>query len=129
MACPEHLSGPEAAALPLCGLTAWRALVTKAGVINYSIAERLEGGEVDGEGEGGNTYDGTGKNLLVTGIGGGVALMVLLFAVSMGVRVWVSSGEGGKVERARGLGACGGVGYREGGWERKVCTYVFCVCV
>ena len=29
--CPAHLSSAEAAALPLTGLTAWRALVTKSG--------------------------------------------------------------------------------------------------
>ena len=31
MPCPAHLSGAEAAALPLCGLTAWRALMSKSG--------------------------------------------------------------------------------------------------
>jgi len=93
---PEHLSDVEAAALPLTGLTAWRAVVTKAG-----------------------RHAGAGCQVLVTGIGGGVALMALAFARARGARVWVSSGEAGKVERARReLGAEGGVVYREVGWER-----------
>ena len=29
--CPGHLDGAEGAALPLTGLTAWRALVTRSG--------------------------------------------------------------------------------------------------
>ncbi|MCJ1431653.1 hypothetical protein MMC27_001008 [Xylographa pallens] len=104
-ACPAHLSGAEAAALPLTGLTGWRALVTKSGLI---------------ESNGNGIYSGQGKNLLVTGIGGGVALMVLLFAVQMGVRVWVTSGEAGKIAKARELGAEGGVSYKEKGWEKEL---------
>ena len=90
------MSDAEAAALPLCGLTAWRALVVKSG---NCVA---------------------GRNLLVTGIGGGVALMVLKFAVAMGMNVWVTSGEEGKLEWARELGAKGGVSYKEVGWEKKL---------
>ncbi|MCJ1400356.1 hypothetical protein MMC11_003561 [Xylographa trunciseda] len=104
-ACPPHLSGAEAAALPLTGLTGWRALVTKSGLVENS---------------GNGTYSGEGKNLLVTGIGGGVALMVLLFAVQMGVRVWVTSGDLNKITKARELGAIGGVNYREKGWEKEL---------
>lgn len=88
----------EAAALPLTGLTAWRAVVTKGG---WHAAD--------------------GCNVLVTGIGGGVALMALAFARAKGARVWVTSGEEGKMERARReLGACGGVSYREEGWEKRL---------
>ncbi len=94
--CPEHLTDEEAAALPLCGLTAWRALVGKSG---NAVA---------------------GRNILVTGIGGGVALMVLAFGVAMGCNVFVTSGDQGKIERAVKLGAKGGVSYREEGWEKKV---------
>ncbi|KAL9119042.1 MAG: hypothetical protein Q9187_004405 [Circinaria calcarea] len=94
--CPRHLSGPEAAALPLVGLTAWRALVGKSGAA------------------------GEGSHILITGIGGGVALMVLLFAVKMGVRAWVTSGDDGKISKAKVLGAMGGVNYKEDGWERKL---------
>ena len=93
---PSHLSSAEAAALPLTGLTAWRALVTKSG---NAVA---------------------GANILITGIGGGVALMALLFAVKMGVKIWVTSGEEAKVTRANGLGAKGGIVYKEEGWEEKL---------
>ena len=94
--CPEHLSDEEAAALPLTGLTAWRAFFTKSG-----NAVR-------------------GRNIFVTGIGGGVALMVLLFAVAAGCNVWVSSGNQEKIDRAVRLGAKGGVDYKEEGWEKKL---------
>ncbi|KAJ5679180.1 hypothetical protein N7462_007424 [Penicillium macrosclerotiorum] len=80
---PEHLSDAEAAALPLTGLTGWRALVSKAG-------DR-------------NSQDGAA--VLVTGIGGGVALMV-------------SSQE--KIQKAIELGASGGVSYKEEGWDKKL---------
>ncbi|KAI0175900.1 NAD(P)-binding protein [Hypoxylon sp. FL1284] len=97
---PPHLSAHEAAALPLVGLTGWRALVTKA----------LRG-RVD---------DAAGRNVLVTGIGGGVALSVLQFAAAMGCNVFVTSGDLAKLERARRLGAAGGVSYREPDWDRKL---------
>ena len=57
---PAHLSPAEAAALPLTGLTGWRALMSKSG-----NAE-------------------AGRNILITGIGGGVALNVLQFVIGMG---------------------------------------------
>lgn len=98
--------------------------MTKSGVVDVN--------EVGGEGDkGGKVYSGIdgesgqARNLLVTGVGGGVALAVLGFALSMGVRVWVTSGEGEKIERARGLGAEGGVIYREKGWEKSVSGQLF----
>lgn len=93
---PPHLTPAQAAAFPLCGLTAWRALVTKSG-----NAER-------------------GRNILVTGIGGGVALMVLQFAVALGCNVYVTSGDEAKIEKAKKLGAKGGVSYRSEGWEKEL---------
>ncbi len=99
---PPHLGDAEAAALPLTGLTAWRALVGKVG------RRRL----------------GEGRRLLVTGIGGGVALMALMFAKEMGTEVWVTSGSEEKIERAVKLGARGGVDYHEAGWERKLLALV-----
>ena len=54
---PPHLTWIESAALPLAGLTAWRAVVTRA---------QLHAGE----------------RVLVTGIGGGVALFALQFALA-----------------------------------------------
>lgn len=93
---PEHLSDAEAAALPLTGLTAWRALITKSG-----NAE-------------------PGRNVLVTGIGGGVALMVLLFAVAKGCNVFVTSSSVEKINRAKSLGAKGGVVYIDEGWPKTL---------
>ncbi|KAF7511978.1 hypothetical protein GJ744_003211 [Endocarpon pusillum] len=95
---PTHLADAEAAALPLTGLTAWRALMVKVGPAKL----------------------GTGTRLLVTGIGGGVALMALTFAVAMGTEVWVTSGSEDKIQRAVQLGARGGLSYREDGWEKKL---------
>lgn len=93
---PKHLSPAEAAALPLTGLTAWRALVTKSG-----NAEK-------------------GRNILVTGIGGGVALMALIFGVSKECNVYVSSGSQEKIDKAMELGAKGGVNYKEEKWEKTL---------
>ncbi|KAF2760675.1 alcohol dehydrogenase [Pseudovirgaria hyperparasitica] len=93
---PSHLSDVEAAALPLAGLTAWRAFASKSG-----NAE-------------------AGRNILVTGIGGGVALMVLMFASAAGCNVYVSSGDEAKLTKAKDIGAQGGVNYREDGWEKKL---------
>ena len=95
---PGHLSDAEAAAMPLTGLTAWRALVSKAG-------EK-------------NSRDGAA--ILITGIGGGVALMALRFAVARGAHVFVTSSSPEKVQKAVELGATGGVNYKEDGWEKKL---------
>ncbi|EER29146.1 hypothetical protein D8B26_000428 [Coccidioides posadasii str. Silveira] len=95
---PEHLSDVEAAALPLTGLTAWRALVTKAGDKNSKA----------------------GAAVLITGIGGGVALMALRFAVARGADVYVTSSSEEKLRQATELGARGGVNYKEDGWDKKL---------
>jgi NADPH:quinone reductase-like Zn-dependent oxidoreductase len=88
---PAHLSWEEAAALPLAGLTAWRALVGRA---------RLSPGD----------------RVLITGVGGGVALFALQIAVASGNEVWVTSGSDEKIARALALGARGGFRYDAEGW-------------
>lgn len=93
---PEHLSPAEGAALPLVGLTGWRALVTKSG--NAEM----------------------GRNILVTGIGGGVALQVLQFGVALGCNIYVTSGDEAKIEKAKKMGAAGGVSYKTDGWEKAL---------
>ncbi|KAL2872823.1 putative alcohol dehydrogenase [Aspergillus lucknowensis] len=95
---PEHLSDAEAAAVPLAGLTGWRALVVKAGEQN----------------------SGKGASVLITGIGGGVALFALLFAVARGADVYVTSSSEEKIKKSIELGAKGGVNYKENGWEKKL---------
>jgi zinc-binding alcohol dehydrogenase/oxidoreductase len=92
---PEHLTWEQAAALPLAGLTAWRALFTRCGLRR-------------------------GERVLVSGIGGGAALFALGFAVAAGAEVWVTSGSGEKIERAVALGAQGGANYREAEWDKQL---------
>lgn len=99
---PAHLTDAEAAALPLAGLTAWRALVSKAGVRDA----RANGGT------------GSGDAVLITGIGGGVALAALQFAVARGASVVVTSSSPAKIEAAVRMGALGGVDYRQRGWAK-----------
>lgn len=95
---PAHLNDLEAAALPLAGLTAWRAVMNKAEIAN----------------------EAAGKKILITGIGGGVALMALAFATAAGAKVWVTSSSQDKIDLAKNLGAKGGVNYRQSGWEKTL---------
>lgn len=88
---PEHLTREEAAALPLSGLTAYRALFTKA---------RLRPGE----------------KVLITGIGGGTALLALQLALGFHAKVYVTSSSKDKIEKAMALGAVGGFNYNEPTW-------------
>jgi zinc-binding alcohol dehydrogenase/oxidoreductase len=92
---PARLSWEEAAALPLAGLTAYRALVSRA---------RIR----------------TGETVLVIGIGGGVATIALRLARAAGCRVLVTSSSDEKIARARELGAAGGVNYTGGDWPAAV---------
>ncbi|MFD7156112.1 zinc-binding dehydrogenase [Kribbella sp. NPDC059898] len=88
---PHGLSWPEAAALPLVGLTTYRALFSRA---------RLQRGE----------------SLLVLGAGGGVATMAVSLAAAAGCRVVVTSSSEDKIARARELGAVDGVRYDDPAW-------------
>ena len=77
---PDALSFEEAAAFPLVFETAYRMLVTKAGL-------------------------GPGETVFVWGIGGGVASAALVLAKTLGARVIVTSSSEQKLARARELGA------------------------
>jgi len=92
---PAHLSWSEAAALPLGGLTAYRALFTRG---------QLKAGE----------------KVLIHGVGGGVALFGLQFALAAGAEVYVTSGSEEKIERAVEMGARKGIRYREEGWAQTI---------
>ena len=96
---PAHLTWVEAAALPLAGLTAYRALFARA---------QLRAGE----------------KVLVSGIGGGVALFALQYAVAQGAEVWVTSSSADKIARAVALGAKGGFDYTRDGWTGGVAAQV-----
>ena len=92
---PDVLSFESAAAIPLASLTAYRALVSRA---------QLRPGET----------------VLVTGIGGGVSSFALAIAKKLGARVFVTSGSDAKLERARQLGADGGVNYHSQDWAKEI---------
>ncbi|HJN13421.1 MAG TPA: zinc-binding dehydrogenase [Pirellulaceae bacterium] len=92
---PAHLSWQEAAALPLAGVAAWRAVFSQGG---------LEANE----------------SILITGIGGGVATFALQFAVAVRADVWVTSSKPKKIERAVELGAKGGFDYTDEDWAKRL---------
>ena len=77
---PERLDWYQAAAFPLSTLTAWRMLVTRAGLR-------------------------PGQTVLIHGIGGGVSLVSMQIALAVGARVLVTSSSDRKLERARRMGA------------------------
>jgi NADPH:quinone reductase-like Zn-dependent oxidoreductase len=84
---PESISNEEAAAYTLCALTAWRMVVTRAKVQ-------------------------PNDEVLIWGIGGGVALAALAIVKQIGARSWVTSSSDEKLARARELGATETVNYR-----------------
>jgi len=92
---PLHLTFEEAAALPLAGVTAYRALFTKCGLQ-------------------------PGERVLVTGIGGGVALFAAQFAIAGGAEVWVTSGTDEKIALAKDLGVTGGINYKSADWGKEL---------
>lgn len=94
---PEHLTSTQAAAIGLAGVTAYRALVSKC-------------------------KPQEGENLLVSGIGGGVALFVLQFGLALGLNVYVTSSDQEKINQAIALGAKGGVLYTSQDFESELKT-------
>jgi len=92
---PSHLSHEEAAAIPLGALTAYRALVTRGQVRE-------------------------GETVVVPGIGSGVATFVVQMATALGARVFVTSGSDEKIEKAKELGAEGGVNYNSEDWSKEL---------
>ena len=85
---PAHLSWEQSAAVPLAGLTAWRAVVTQAEVK-------------------------AGQTVLVTGAGSGVSTFAIQWASALGAEVYVTSGSEEKIDKAKSIGATGGVSYRQ----------------
>jgi NADPH:quinone reductase-like Zn-dependent oxidoreductase len=83
---PVGFTWEEAAALPLAGLTAYRALFSRGGLR-------------------------AGETLLVLGAGSGVSTLAVQLGVQAGARVLVTSSSDAKIERARELGAEDGVNY------------------
>jgi NADPH:quinone reductase-like Zn-dependent oxidoreductase len=79
-AIPASIPADVAAAFTLATLTAWRMVTTRAGVQ-------------------------AGDEVLIWGIGGGVAIAALQICKYLGAHVWVTSSSDMKLERARALGA------------------------
>ena len=92
---PAHLTWEQAAALPLAGLTAYRALFVKANAKK-------------------------GNKVLVTGAGSGTGTLAVQWAVAAGCEVFVTSGSGEKIERAKQLGARAGVNYHAQDWAEQL---------
>ena len=92
---PEHLSLKAAAAFPLAGLTAFRALFSR-GNLN------------------------TNHKVLINGIGGGVAQFAFQFALAAGAEVYVTSGNAEKLEKAISMGAKSGVNYKAEHWVKDL---------
>jgi zinc-binding alcohol dehydrogenase/oxidoreductase len=92
---PAHLNWQQAAALPLAGITAFRALFTRG---------RLQKND----------------QVLITGIGGGVALMALQWAVAAGAMVYVTSSNEAKLAKAKTLGAVGTANYTQADWHKQL---------
>ncbi|MBU3740706.1 MAG: zinc-binding dehydrogenase [Candidatus Kapabacteria bacterium] len=92
---PTHCTDVQAAALPLGGVTAYRALMVR-GALQPN------------------------ETVVITGIGGGVATLAMQMALAAGARVFVTSGSDTKIERAKQLGAAGGVNYHDDAWPKKL---------
>jgi NADPH:quinone reductase-like Zn-dependent oxidoreductase len=90
---PGHLTVEEGATLPCAGVTAWHALVEHAKIVS-------------------------GQTVLVQGTGG-VSILGLQLAHTMGVQVLVTSSSDDKLARAKELGAVHGINYRSTpDWEK-----------
>jgi NADPH:quinone reductase-like Zn-dependent oxidoreductase len=92
---PTHLDWEQAAAIPLAGLTAYRALFTKG------KAKK-------------------GDKILIVGAGSGTGVFALQYAVAAGCHVFVTTGSGEKIEQARLLGASAGVSYKAQDWAEQL---------
>jgi NADPH:quinone reductase-like Zn-dependent oxidoreductase len=92
---PKHLSWEQAAALPLAGLTAYRALFKQG---------RLQ----------------SSQTVVITGIGGGVACIALQFAIAAGATAIVTSSSQAKIDKALTIGAKAGFLYTTEGYASQV---------
>jgi len=92
---PLHLDLSQAAALPLAGVTAYRALFKKA---------KLKSND----------------NVLITGTGGGVASLALQLAIKVTPNVFVTSSDDEKILRAVTFGAKAGANYNNNDWADKL---------
>jgi NADPH:quinone reductase-like Zn-dependent oxidoreductase len=94
---PEGFSWEEAAAFPLVFLTAWRMLISKAAIK-------------------------PGEDMLILGIGGGVATAVLQIVKAIGLRAFVTSSSDDKLQHAQKLGADAVINYKTQDFAREIRT-------
>ncbi|MFQ3213333.1 MAG: zinc-binding alcohol dehydrogenase/oxidoreductase [Marivirga sp.] len=88
---PEHLTAVQAAALPLAGMTAFRAL------FHHGQLKK-------------------GQKVLISGVGGGVAQFAFQFALAAGAEVFVTSSDQKKREKCIQLGAKAAFDYHLEDW-------------
>ncbi|KAF8802847.1 NAD(P)-binding protein [Phlegmacium glaucopus] len=94
---PEHLDDVHIAAWPVGGLTAWRAVA-----VNAQVQQ--------------------GQNVLITGIGGGVAVIAMQICLAKGANIYVTSGSLEEIQRAISLGAEGGANYKDKNWPAQIAS-------
>lgn len=92
---PEYLSDAEAAALPLAGLTAYNALMNK-----------------------GHAHED--MNILISGVGGGVAQMAFQYALALGAKVWVTSSKSDVLDQCVKMGASGRNNYKRPDYHKEL---------
>jgi zinc-binding alcohol dehydrogenase/oxidoreductase len=93
---PPRLTDDQAAAIPLGGLTAYRAVFTRGRCTKDDV-------------------------VLIPGVGGGVQTFALLFAKSAGARTIVTSSSDSKLARATALGADVAINYKTSeNWSKEV---------
>lgn len=93
---PEYLSDIEAAALPLAGVTAFRALFSRGDL-------------------------GYGEKILIAGAGGGVSSIGIKMALAAGAEVFVNSSSDEKIKKAISWGCQAGWNYKENADWAKDC--------
>ncbi len=90
---PRHLDWAETAAIPVAGITAFRSVMVQG---------RLQ----------------AGQKVLITGIGGGVAVFACQIALAAQATVTVTSSQESKLEKAIGMGAAAGFNYKKESWAK-----------
>ncbi|SGZ32348.1 BQ5605_C040g11860 [Microbotryum silenes-dioicae] len=135
--CPAHLTKGgkqgwcEAAAVPLGGLTAYRSVRTfERFVGNHPSSALTRCSSFSTSAVFTKAKVEKGHNVLITGIGGGVAITALQFCVAAVLaseidlisasRRQVSSSSEQKIQRAVELGAKGGINYKDATWTKQL---------
>ncbi|KAF9014298.1 hypothetical protein BDQ17DRAFT_1342466 [Cyathus striatus] len=88
------------------GILGGGALPPKGTFTEYVVVERIKAAIVYANVE-------AGQHVLITGIGGGVALIAMQICIAKGASVYVTSGNQDKIQKAIALGAKGGANYKD----------------